>query len=122
MEGKTNQTIGIDQIIFHAKSQFVEFLFQDGYKASLTCEFLRVFSPSAEVRGHAHDQEVLQVGKKKISIDKLEQIGNYAIKITFTDGHNTGLYSWGYIRDLGENKDRLWEKYLERLRKSGEKR
>ncbi len=118
----SNETVVVDEIVFHAKSSFVDFTFRDGYQTSLTCEFLRVYSPSAEVRGHDHGQEILQVGKRNVSIDKLEQIGNYAVKITFTDGHNTGLYSWSYIRQLGENKDQLWDKYLQRLKENGEKR
>ncbi|MGH8677219.1 MAG: gamma-butyrobetaine hydroxylase-like domain-containing protein, partial [Burkholderiales bacterium] len=83
------------------------------------CEYLRVQSPSAEVRGHGAGQEVLQVGKEQVGISAVEPVGNYAVRLVFTDGHNTGLYSWDYLYSLGVNQASLWKQYLERLKKAG---
>ena len=81
----------------------------------LSCEYLRVFSPSAEVRGHGQGQEVLQTGKKYVNIDSIEATGNYAIQITFSDGHDTGIYSWDYLYDLCTKQEAKWQDYLQRL-------
>ena len=86
---------------------------------SLSFEFLRVHSPSAEVRGHGQGQEILQTGKRNVSIMTLEPVGNYAIQPHFTDGHNTGIFSWEYLHKLGENQTTLWQQYLEKLHKAG---
>jgi DUF971 family protein len=83
--------------------------------AVLSYEFLRVHSPSAEVQGHHPDQAILQTGKKQVSIDHVEQVGHYAIRPQFSDGHNTGIYSWAYLHELAINHDTLWQRYLERL-------
>jgi len=83
---------------------------------------LRVFSPSAEVRGHGPGQEVLQVGKKNIDISAIEPVGSYAVKLVFSDGHNTGLYSWDYLYDLGVKHDSYWQTYLARMQQAGARR
>ena len=88
----------------------------------MPCEFLRVYSPSAEVRGHGQGQEVLQVGKEDVNIVGIEQVGQYALKLTFSDGHDTGLYSWDYLYDLGMRQDELWQTYLDRLAAAGHTR
>lgn len=88
----------------------------------LPCEFLRVHSPSAEVRGHGPGQEVLQTGKEDVNIVGIEPIGQYAVKLIFSDGHDTGLYSWDYLYDLGMRQDTLWQEYLARLEAAGIKR
>ena len=93
-----------------------------GQKYTLTGEYLRVYSPSAEVKGHGPGQEVLQFGKKEVKVDKLEPMGRYAVRITFDDGHDTGIYSWEYLYDLCANHDRRWQDYLERLHQAGKHR
>lgn len=107
------------EIKLHQKSRVLELSFDDGYNCNLPCEYLRVFSPSAEVRGHGPGQEVLQVGKEKVGIDKLEPAGNYALKIHFDDGHATGIYTWSYMYGLGQDYDENWQKYLELLKEAG---
>jgi DUF971 family protein len=106
----------------HQKSRVLELSYDDGKHHRLSCEFLRVYSPSAEVRGHGHGQEVLQTGKKDVEIVSIEPVGNYAIKPVFSDGHDTGLYSWDYLYELGENQEKLWTRYLERMAATGERR
>lgn len=106
----------------HQKSRVLEISFDDGKSFSLPCEYLRVYSPSAEVRGHGPGQEVLQVGKEDVNIEKLEPVGNYALQIHFDDGHNTGIYSWETLYTLGENYDALWQEYLGRLKEAGHQR
>ena len=106
----------------HKKSGILELTFSDGGIFSLTAEFLRVHSPSAEVRGHGAGQEVLQTGKKDVKIDNIEAVGNYAVRLHFDDDHNTGIYSWDYLRDLCLNQQELWESYLSRLQKAGARR
>jgi DUF971 family protein len=103
-------------ITLHQKSRVMEIDFSDGRTFRLPYEFLRVYSPSAEVRGHGPGQEVLQVGKRNVEIRGLEPVGSYAVQPQFSDGHNTGIYSWEYLYDLGENQERLWSQYLEKLR------
>jgi DUF971 family protein len=110
------------EITLHQKSQELEITFDDGNRFRLTCEFLRVHSPSAEVRGHGPGQEVLQVGKREVNITALEPVGAYAIKPTFSDGHDTGLYSWEYLHDLGVKQDEYWRSYLARLERAGASR
>ena len=109
-------------IILHQQSRILEISFDDGKRFSLPCEFLRVLSPSAEVRGHGSGQEVLQTGKRDINIAAVEPVGNYAVKLVFSDGHDTGLFSWDYLYTLGEDHDALWQDYLERLDKAGASR
>ena len=93
--------------------------FSDGLSASLDAEFLRVFSPSAEVRGHGPGQEVLQAGKSAVTISAIEPVGHYAVQLVFDDGHDSGLYSWSYLRELIEARENLWQNYLERLASAG---
>jgi DUF971 family protein len=107
------------EIKLHQASRRLEITFSDGKVFQLPCEFLRVYSPSAEVRGHGPGQEVLQVGKKDVQITAIEPVGAYAIKLVFSDGHDTGLYSWDYLYELGRDHDALWARYLKRLQDAG---
>lgn len=109
-------------IRLHKRSNTLELVYPDGQSFVLTAEFLRVHSPSAEVRGHGQGQEVLQTGKLHVKIAKIEPIGHYAIKLHFDDGHNTGIYPWDYLHELGSNQKSLWEDYLRRLREAGARR
>ncbi len=110
------------EIKLHQKSRIFEIAFDDGRIFRLPYEFLRVYSPSAEVRGHGPGQEVLQAGKRDIEIRSLEPVGSYAVQPVFSDGHSTGIYSWEYLYELGENQDQLWTQYLERLKAAGASR
>ena len=109
-------------ITLHQKSRVLEIAFADGKSFRLPYEYLRVYSPSAEVQGHGPGQEVLQVGKSKVEIRSLEPVGSYAVQPTYSDGHATGIYSWGYLHHLGENQEKLWADYLERLARAGASR
>ena len=109
-------------ITLHQKSRVLEIAFSDGRSFRFPYEFLRVYSPSAEVRGHGPGQEVLQVGKRNVDIRLLEPVGSYAVQPQFSDGHATGIYSWDYLYELGENQDDLWKEYLEKLAKAGASR
>jgi DUF971 family protein len=109
-------------IVLHQQSRLLEIAFDDGSRFSLPCEFLRVHSPSAEVRGHGLGQEVLQAGKKDVNIRAIEPVGSYAVKLVFSDGHDTGLYSWEYLHELGRNQEWLWRAYLSKLEKAGASR
>ena len=102
------------EIRLHQISRVMEISFSDGKRFEVPYELLRVYSPSAEVRGHGPGQEVLQVGKKNVEITGLEPVGSYAVQPAFSDGHNTGIYSWDYLHDLGENRDERWTAYLKR--------
>ncbi|HEX6528722.1 MAG TPA: DUF971 domain-containing protein [Burkholderiales bacterium] len=106
-------------ITLHQKSRVLEIAFADGRAFRLPYEFLRVYSPSAEVRGHGPGQEVLQVGKRAVEIRALEPVGSYAVQPQFSDGHGTGIYSWEYLYELGENQEDLWKQYLEKLSAAG---
>ena len=106
----------------HQVSKVLELAFADGRAFRLPYEFLRVYSPSAEVRGHGPGQETLQVGKRDVTISEVEPVGHYAIRPTFSDGHDTGIYSWEYLHDLGVRHDELWQRYLERLAEAGASR
>jgi len=99
----------------HKKSATLELVYGEDSTSELSAEFLRVHSPSAEVRGHGRGQEVLQVGKRRVKISSLETVGNYAIKLAFDDGHDTGIYSWTYLKELCRGKEDLWQRYLNRL-------
>jgi len=107
------------QIKLHRRSRILEVQFEDGQVFELPCEYLRVHSPSAEVRGHGPGQEVLQVGKENVNIVDISQVGNYAVKLSFDDGHATGLYSWEYLYELGVNQTEYWQRYLNRLEQAG---
>ena len=110
------------EIKLHQKSRFLEIAFDDGKRYSLPCEYLRVFSPSAEVRGHGPGQEVLQAGKRNVEIKEIEPVGVYAVKLVFSDGHDTGLYSWEYLHELGEKQESSWKSYLARMEQAGASR
>jgi len=109
------------QIKFHKQSQLLELAWANE-RYELPAEYLRVYSPSAEVRGHGMGNEVLQFGKKDVRILKLEPVGNYALKISFDDGHDSGLFHWNYLKELGEQQEAKWQDYLARLEKAGKKR
>ena len=110
------------EITLHQQSKLLEIAFDDGSRYRLPYEFLRVHSPSAAVRGHGPSQEVLQVGKQDVNVIDVQPVGSYAIKVTFDDGHNTGLYSWDYLNELGKYQDALWHEYLCKLAEAGESR
>ena len=110
------------EIKLHQKSRILEIAFADGAAFRLPCEFLRVYSPSAEVRGHGPGQEVLQVGKKEVEITRVEPVGSYAVQFTFSDGHDTGIYSWDLLYDYGRRQEEMWRQYLERMAAAGASR
>jgi len=122
MAGLDKQTPQPTEIKLHQKSRVMEISFADGRSFQLPCELLRVYSPSAEVRGHGPGQEVLQVGKQFVEIRNLEPIGSYAVRPIFSDGHDTGIYSWDYLYWLGDQQEQLWNRYLERIEAAGESR
>ena len=103
------------EIKLHQKSRILEISFADGKTFQFPCEFLRVYSPSAEVRGHGPGQEVLQVGKKNVEIKHIEPVGTYAIQLTFSDGHDTGIYSWDLLYDYGLHQEEMWRRYVKRM-------
>ena len=110
------------EIKLHQRSRVMEVAFSDGHSFRLPYELLRVYSPSAEVRGHGPGQEVLQTGKREVEIAKLEPVGSYAVQPTFSDGHATGIFSWDYLYHLGQNQDRMWREYLAKLEAAGASR
>lgn len=110
------------EITYHKKTRILEITFSTDERFELSAEFLRVHSPSAEVRGHGPGQEVLQIGKENVAIDRIEPVGNYAVRLCFDDGHHTGLYSWDELLKLGRNKHELWNRYLDRLEAAGHRR
>jgi DUF971 family protein len=122
MSGINKDTPTPSEIKLHQKSRVMELTFNDGSHFELPYELLRVYSPSAEVRGHGPGEEVLQTGKRNIEISSLEPVGGYAVQPVFSDGHNTGLYSWDYLHWLGANRDALWQQYLERMQQAGASR
>jgi DUF971 family protein len=110
------------EIKLHQKSRVMEIAFDDGRTFRLPYEYLRVYSPSAEVRGHGPGQEVLQIGKRDVDIRSLEPVGSYAVQPTFSDGHATGIYSWDYLYELGVEQEDNWATYLRRLEAAGKSR
>lgn len=112
----------ITEIKLHQKSRLLEVAYADGRTFQFPCEFLRVYSPSAEVAGHGPGQEVLQVGKRDVGITDISPVGNYGVNIAFTDGHDTGIYTWERLYDYGRRMDELWQQYLERMAKAGASR
>ncbi len=122
MAGLDRNTPVPTEIKLHQKSRRMEITFSDGRRFELSYEFLRVYSPSAEVRGHGPGQEVLQTGKRDVDIVGLEPVGSYAVQPQFSDGHNTGIYSWDYLYDLGASGEALWQDYLKRLEAAGASR
>jgi len=119
MSGLTPNSPRPIDIKLHQASRLLEIRFDNDTECMLSCEFLRVYSPSAEVKGHGPGQEVLQIGKEDVNITAIEPVGNYAIKLVFSDGHDTGLYSWDYLYDLASNYEALWLEYLGKLSASG---
>ena len=117
-----NSKVRPTDIKLHQKSRVLEVAFNDDTSFKLSCEYLRVYSPSADVQGHSPGQEVLQIGKEKVNIINIEPVGTYAVCLHFDDGHNTGLYSWEWLHRLGVNKEKLWRQYLDRLQQAGYKR
>lgn len=107
------------EINFHKVSRVLELSFSDGARFHLPAEYLRVYSPSAEVQGHAPGQEVLQIGKEDVNISRIEPVGHYALNLVFDDNHDSGIYSWDYLYQLGAHYDKKWETYLERLHAAG---
>ena len=122
MAGLDRKTPIPTEITLHKKSRTLELSFDDGSHYQMTAEFLRVYSPSAEVRGHGPGQETLQTGKRNVEITALDPVGNYAVQPTFSDGHNTGIYSWDWLHHLGTDHDALWAEYLARLANAGASR
>jgi len=122
MAGLTKDSPLPTEIKLHQQSRRLEIAFSDGARYEFSFEFLRVHSPSAEVRGHGPGQEVLQVGKRGVEIRALEPVGNYALQPSFSDGHDTGIFSWDYLHELGENHSRLWADYEQRLQAAGASR
>lgn len=116
MAGLDKSTPRPTRIVSHQASRVLEIEFDDGRVFTLPFEFLRVHSPSAEVRGHGPGQETLQTGKRDVTIQSIEPVGHYAIQPTFSDGHASGIYSWDYLYDIGSRQDALWADYLARLK------
>jgi DUF971 family protein len=109
-------------ITLHQQSNMLDITFDDGTRFSMPVEYLRVYSPSAEVRGHGPGQEVLQVGKRNVGVTAIEPVGMYAVKLVFSDGHDTGIYSWEYLHELGRKQESNWKTYLARLQQAGKSR
>lgn len=107
------------EIKLHQHSKVLEISFDTGETFNLPCEYLRVYSPSAEVQGHGPGQGKLEVGKEDVNIDRIEQVGTYAVQLYFDDEHDTGIYSWDTLYDLGKNHETNWQKYLQRLKEAG---
>src|SRR3954467_9303641 len=122
MSGLDGNTLIPTDVKLHQASRILELVFPNGRHFCLPYEFLRVYSPSAEVRGHGPGQETLQTGKREVEIRSVEPVGHYAIRPTFSDGHDTGIYSWDYLYDLGRRHDALWSDYLARLEQAGASR
>lgn len=122
MAGLNKEVPAPTRIVVHQASRLLEIEFADQRVFQIPFELMRVYSPSAEVRGHGPGQEVLQVGKRQVGISALEPVGNYAVQPQFDDGHNSGIFSWDYLYWLGDEHDELWKDYLERLEAAGESR
>jgi DUF971 family protein len=116
---KSVPTLTPTDITVRTQSRVLDVVFEDGAAFSLPFELLRVYSPSAEVRGHGAGQETLQTGKRDVLLTALAPVGNYAVQPNFSDGHNTGIYSWDYLYWLGKNQARLWEEYGQKLEAAG---
>lgn len=122
MAGLGNDTPNPTEIKLHQKSRLFEIAFDTGERFELSYEYLRVFTPSAEARGHGPGQETLQVGKRDVGIERIEPVGTYAVRPVFSDGHDSGLYSWDMLYNLGKHHDELWATYIERLEAEGKSR
>jgi len=110
------------EIRLHKKTRILEVAFDDGARFELPSEYLRVYSPSAEVRGHSPGQETLQLGKEDVAVDAVEPVGSYAVMLRFSDGHDTGIYNWELLYSLGEHREEYWKDYLEELAAAGHSR
>ena len=119
MAGLKKETPTPDSLTVHGQSKVLEIGFSDGAQFRIPFELMRVYSPSAEVQGHGPGQEVLQTGKREVGIAEIEPVGNYAVKPTFTDGHESGLFTWEYLYFLGDQQDALWMQYEDRLQAAG---
>jgi DUF971 family protein len=119
MAGLSNSTPQPTAITVHQQSRVLEVGFSDGQTFRIPFELMRIYSPSAEVQGHGPGQEVLQTGKREVELTELEPVGNYAVQPTFSDGHNSGIFSWDYLYFLGSQQAQLWAQYEERLRAAG---
>jgi len=106
----------------HSQSRILEISFSDGTEFRIPFELMRVYSPSAEVMGHGPGQEVLQIGKREVNVVELEPVGNYAVKPVFSDGHDTGIFSWDFLYGMGQNQDMLWARYLKNMADAGASR
>jgi DUF971 family protein len=122
MSGLTKDSPIPTDILLHQQTRRLEVTFSDGARFEFSFEFLRVNSPSAEVRGHGPGQEVLQTGKRMVEIGEVEPVGNYGLQPVFSDGHSTGIFSWDYLYELGLRRDALWADYLKRLDTAGASR
>jgi DUF971 family protein len=122
MAGLNNQTPQPTEITVHQQSRVLEVGFSDGRQFRIPFELMRVYSPSAEVQGHGPGQEVLQTGKREVDLVSLEPVGNYAVQPSFSDGHDSGIYSWDYLYFLGSQQDELWRQYEQRLAEAGVER
>ena len=122
MAGLDKTTPVPTEIKLHQTSRVLEIAYSDGRAFKLPYELLRVYSPSAEVRGHGPGQETLQVGKRDVTIAEVEPVGHYAIQPRFSDGHDSGIFSWDYLYELGTEQDALWERYLSKLAAAGASR
>ncbi len=118
MAGLSKETPHPTEIKLHKQSKILDITFSDGKTFHFSCEFLRVHSPSAAVRGHSPEQEVLQTGKKDINIKHIKPVGNYAIQLDFSDGHNTGLFSWDLLYNYGIHQDKMWQRYLQKIKEA----
>ncbi len=110
------------EIKYRKAARILEVEFADGRRFELPAEYLRVYSPSAEVRGHGGGEPLLLLEKEHVAIERIEPVGNYAVRLVFSDGHSSGLFSWDVLRELSENQQSLWARYLERLNQAGYKR
>lgn len=119
MAGMDENTPIPTDIRLHQKSRLLELAYETGETFSLSFEYLRVYTPSAEARGHGPGQEVLQTGKRNIDIERIEPVGNYAVRFIFSDGHDSGLYSWDLLYNLGKHQAELWQEYLDQIEKAG---
>ena len=122
MAGLTAGAPTPQSITVHEQSRALEMAFSDGTHFRIPFELMRVYSPSAEVMGHGPGQEVLQTGKRDVTLVGLAPVGNYAIQPSFSDGHDSGIYTWAYLYELGRDQDALWQRYLQRLQEAGVER
>lgn len=119
MAGIDRDTPIPSEIKLHQKSRYLEIAYENGERFSLDFEYLRVFTPSAEARGHAPGQETLQTGKRNVDVERIEPVGTYAVRLVYSDGHDSGLYSWDLLYNLGKHHDELWQQYLNQLDAQG---